>query len=551
MTNTRFISIAIILAFLLAGLIGHDPWKPDEGYTFGLVLNILENHDWVVPTLAGEPFMEKPPLYFVTAAATALAFSPLLPLHDGARIASLLYVAIALLCTGLAARRLFGPGHGLNAVLLLLGSLGLVQHAHEMITDTALLAGFGIAVLGLAYALERPRLAGALLGTGVGVGFMSKGLVEPAMMGLAYVMLPLLFREWRVRAYFTTAAWALLFVFPWLVVWPTALYLTDAGSFIDWFWVNNFGRYFGFAHLGADSEPWYYTNTLPWFTFPAGPLALWAVVAAWRRSGRLADPGVQMTATLAVAIVAILSSASTARQLYAMPLLIPLAILASTVADRVPRRIAQVIVGGFALIAAGVAIAAWGIWGYGVIHRMPPSIPTLSPWLPRNFHFTIAPGLVLSATFVTLLFAWLWVRRPAGASWPHLWAASLVLIWGMGMTLLLPWLDNAKSFREPFEAMAFHIPRVACVSSSGLGEPQRAMLHYYAGIKSQRLEAGGRVCPYHVVQTSSSLDPHAPPPGDWELVWQGARPGEVEERFSLYEGSAMALVKSQERMSAR
>jgi hypothetical protein len=54
-----------------------------------------------------------------------------------------------------------------------------------------------------------------------------------------------------------------------------------------------------------------------------------------------------------------------------------------------------------------------------------------------------------------------------------------------------------------------------------------------------------------VVQTSSSLDPHAPPPGDWELVWQGARPGEVEERFSLYEGSAMALVKSQERMSAR
>jgi 4-amino-4-deoxy-L-arabinose transferase-like glycosyltransferase len=549
--NTRLISFAVILAFLVAGLIGHEPWKPDEGYTFGLILSILQNHDWIVPTLAGEPFMEKPPLYFATAALTARAFSPFMPLHDGARIASLLYVAIALLCTGMAARRLFGPGHGLKAVLLMAGCLGLVQHAHEMITDTALLAGFAMATLGLALALERPRIAGAVLGTGVGVGFMSKGLVEPAMVGLAYAMLPLFFREWRVRAYLTTAAWALLFVFPWLVVWPVALYVTDPASFMDWFWVNNFGRYFGFANLGADTEPWYYTNTLPWFTFPAGPLALWALLAAWRPTGRISHPGVQMTTLLSVAIVAILASAATARQLYAMPLLIPLAILASTVVDRIPRRVAQLFVGGFALLAAAIAIAAWTIWGYGVFHRVPPSIPALTEWLPRNFHFTLAPGLVLCAALLTVLWAWLWLRRPAGVTWTHLWTSSLVLIWGLGMTLLLPWLDNAKSFREPFESMAFHIPRTACLSSTGLGEPQRAMLDYYAGIKSKRLEAGGRLCQYHLVQTSSSRDPHSPPPGDWELVWQGARPGESQERFSLYEGEAMELVETEKRTSWR
>jgi hypothetical protein len=221
------------------------------------------------------------------------------------------------------------------------------------------------------------------------------------------------------------------------------------------------------------------------------------------------------------------------------------------VVDRIPRRVAQVFVGGFALLAAAIAIAAWSIWVYGVLHRAPPAIPALTEWLPRNFHFTLAPGLVLCAALLTVLWAWLWLRRPAGVTWTHLWTASLILIWGLGMTLLLPWLDNAKSFREPFESMAFHIPRTACLSSTGLGEPQRAMLDYYAGIKSKRLEAGGRLCQYHLVQTSSSRDPHSPPPGDWELVWQGARPGESQERFSLYEGEAMELVETEKRTSAR
>src|SRR5512144_2348229 len=75
-------------AWILPGLVGHDPWKPDEAYGFGLVLGILKTGDLVVPTLAGEPFMEKPPLCYATAAATARIASPLLAPHDGARLAA-------------------------------------------------------------------------------------------------------------------------------------------------------------------------------------------------------------------------------------------------------------------------------------------------------------------------------------------------------------------------------------------------------------------------------------------------------------------------------
>ena len=65
------IFIALVLAYLLPGLIGHDPWKQDETYIFGIIQHLLETGDWVVPTLAGEPFMEKPPLFYWLAAGLA------------------------------------------------------------------------------------------------------------------------------------------------------------------------------------------------------------------------------------------------------------------------------------------------------------------------------------------------------------------------------------------------------------------------------------------------------------------------------------------------
>src|SRR5260363_31123 len=57
--------------------------------------------DWGIPVNAGQPFMEKPPLYAWVAAGFARLFSPWLPLHDGARLASAFFSALTL---GFAAR---------------------------------------------------------------------------------------------------------------------------------------------------------------------------------------------------------------------------------------------------------------------------------------------------------------------------------------------------------------------------------------------------------------------------------------------------------------
>ena len=140
----------ICLVWIVAGLIGHDPWKPDEAYSFGLVLSVLEGRDWVVPMLAHEPFMEKPPIYYLTAALTAKVFGGVLPLHDAARLATGFYMALTFIIVGLTGRELFGRGRGWIATLIFVGCAGLPLYGHLLVTDIAQITGFALALYGLA-----------------------------------------------------------------------------------------------------------------------------------------------------------------------------------------------------------------------------------------------------------------------------------------------------------------------------------------------------------------------------------------------------------------
>jgi 4-amino-4-deoxy-L-arabinose transferase-like glycosyltransferase len=98
----------LCLVWLGTGLVGHDPWKPDDAYSFGIVYSLLQSNDWLTPAIAGEPFMANPPLFYWTAAIFAKLFASVLPLHDAARLASGFYSGLTLLFLGLAGRKLYG-----------------------------------------------------------------------------------------------------------------------------------------------------------------------------------------------------------------------------------------------------------------------------------------------------------------------------------------------------------------------------------------------------------------------------------------------------------
>ena len=60
--------VIVCLAWLLPGLVGHDPWKTDEAMAFGAVAEILSTGDWTQFRIAGEPLLGEPPLFLWTAA---------------------------------------------------------------------------------------------------------------------------------------------------------------------------------------------------------------------------------------------------------------------------------------------------------------------------------------------------------------------------------------------------------------------------------------------------------------------------------------------------
>lgn len=72
---------------------------------------MFETGNWLVPTNAGEPFMEKPPLYYWVATISAHLLSGFMPLYDAARSATLLFSVINFSFFILLARRAFNTDH--------------------------------------------------------------------------------------------------------------------------------------------------------------------------------------------------------------------------------------------------------------------------------------------------------------------------------------------------------------------------------------------------------------------------------------------------------
>ena len=527
----------LIVVFIFIGLTGHDPWKQDETYIFGIVQHLIESGDWVIPMVAGEPFMEKPPLYYWLAAGLAQVLASWLPLHDGARLASGCFMGVSCLASGFTSRKMWGTGAGITSVLVLLGCLGVAMYSHFMVTDLAVMTGFALCLAAFPYALSRPVRAGLLLGCGTGVGFLGKGLLLPGIVGLSCLLLPALFPAWRKRPYFQTLGIAAIVSTPAILIWPIQLYLRSPDLFYEWFWMNNVGRFLGFSvsQLGAPHRPWYWLGAMPWLAFPALPLA---ALTLWRRRRVLiGDRNIQCLVTCSVVYMATLVLAASAREAYALPLMVALGLLAAPTASTLPKSIdltwAAVSAVSFGLAASMI----WTVWIYAALNQ-----PLVWGWLNRqilvdpgtavvDFNFWI--GLLLTGGAILIAG---YAFRSKTMTGLVTWVTGLTLCWGLLSALWLPWIDTAKSYRQVFQSMALALPKgINCMASTGLGESERAMLHYILGIDTKRTEkVGEQNCSYVLIEGLAKDPPQSPMAHDKILLWEGARQRDTRERFWLF-----------------
>lgn len=533
--SQRHLLIALLcVAWIMPGLIGHEPWKTDEAYTFGVIYDMLRGGSWLTPTLAGELYLDEPPLYYLTAAATALMASSLLPLHDGARLATGLYMALALWFCALASRELHGKGNGAIAALLLLGCFGLVLRSHEIITDSAPLAGFALAYYALALALRVPLRGGVLLGCALGVVFLSQGVLETLILMLIAAALPAWSAAWRTRSYARALRVAAGIAVPLIVSWPLALYLRAPALLEAWLQRDLYAML-----AGTGREVSFYLSILPWHAWPVWVLCLWTLWVHRMQSARgepFATPAIALPLTGFVITLVLLSIGSGARDVYAL-ILLPAAALLAVPGLRTLRRGAANAWYWFGVTGTTFFIVvAWFYWTglelgaparlHAHLHRLQPGYEPGLKLLP----FTLAAGYTL-AWFVLLARLKRSTQRPA-----VVWAAGVTVLWGLTAILFVGWVDTGKSYRAVFTGLQQNLPATYnCVASDRLGDSQRAMLHYYADVITHRHDAAAqtRNCDLLLLQGVAREEPALD--ANWRKIWEGSRPGDRVERYRLYQ----------------
>lgn len=271
--------VVLQVAFLLAvciflfffgigafGLVGADEPRYAQ-----IAREMFARHDWILPTLNGSPWLEKPALLYWKIINSYIVFG----LHDwAARIPSAFH-ATALVVTVFFFMRRFRPGSEMDAALITASSAAIIGFARGASTDMSLAADFGVAMLAWwAWHVTSRKLWLGFFFALLAAGALAKGPVAPALALLIVGGSAWLRRDGKILLRSLWIPGFLLF-FAIALPWYIAIQIKVPQFFRVFFLEHNLER-FG-TNLYQHSQPfWYYIPvfllaTVPWtvFTIPA------------------------------------------------------------------------------------------------------------------------------------------------------------------------------------------------------------------------------------------------------------------------------------------
>ncbi len=518
--------LAAMLAFyVLAGLFGRDPWKGEDAVHIGTAWHMLHYGDWLSPDLAGRAFHE-PPLYYWSAALTGKIFGWLLPLHEAMRIASGIWVTLALMGLYYASRELYGDDSAAASPMLLAGCAGLIFHAHDAQPMLIALAAYSGGLGALAAIGRKPRLTGIFYGLALASCLLGTG-IAPTLPLLALAPVAWWLSPDRTKALHTLLiglSIAAVLILP----WPMLLLSLEPARFHGWLATElaPLNTPFSFSGLGR------FIGMMPWFAFPAMPLAAWTL---WLRRRQLTAPQVLLPLAFLGITLLLLAWAYRPREIPSLLLLPTLALLATPGALALRRGAASAF-DWFAMTTFSLfALVVWIGWSAGVL-GWPAKLAERTQILRPGFVGELNIVAVALALAASAWWLWLIVTAPRSPyrSLTH-WTFGFTMLWLLATSLVLPWFDYGKTYRPVAQAIAQALPADhGCLAERGLSDTQLASLSYFVEIEPVAEDSkAGQACNWLLVVGDTRRE-LAPPSSRWNKVWEGNRPGDRREKFRLY-----------------
>src|ERR1700741_4405913 len=146
---------------------------------------MLARHDWITPTLGGQPWLEKPPLYYWQA---MLAYKIFGVSDWAARLPSAIDAMILVVAVYCFLRR-FRPGFEVDGALIIASSAGVVAYARAASMDMALAATFAIGMLSWwAWRESEKKIYLSIFYGFIALGTLAKGPISPFLAVLVIVL---------------------------------------------------------------------------------------------------------------------------------------------------------------------------------------------------------------------------------------------------------------------------------------------------------------------------------------------------------------------------
>jgi hypothetical protein len=518
-------------AYLLPGQFGREPWKNADITAFGYMSSLADGRSpWTAPALAGLPGDGALLPYWL--GALSIKALPFIDAANAARVPFALLLAATLALIWYSTQHLArteaaqpvafafgGEASPLDyaraladgAVLATIASLGLLQLGHETTPELVQLSGVALFMWVLAAAPTRPRVAAAAAVVALTVVAASGAPTIALALGASGFAICQFSRYHGAKG-----------LRPWLLLGMVAGALVAAAGHA-WAWR-------AVAHWNS---AWQLLRLVVWFLWPGWLLALWTL---WRWRHHLTYRHIAVPSVgVAVALVASLSMGGSDR---ALMLAVPgVAVLAAFALPTLKRSAGSAIDWFSVFFFTALALVMW-VFYLGMMTGTPAKPAQRIAALLPGFEPHFSPGLLVLATLGT--FAWLALVRWRTARVQHaLWkslvlpASGVALSWLLLLTLGLPAIDYARSYRPWVYLVAQRVPNGVCVAAQ-LPRSALAALEIYS---NWRIDAQGDVaktseCPYLLIDENRHALVSAPP--GWTLVAHLHRPSERDESTAVF-----------------